>query len=343
MISLHMQGGCLCENPPGLRLDTNNVELAALMAPRPLLMIAATGDWTDETPRLEYPAMRRIYALFGAEDHVDSIQFQAPHNYNKDSREAMYGWMARWLQQAPAGTRVAERPFTPERLSDLLVFEARSLPEGALTPEQLTTQWIAMAQRQLSETDPARMQTALLHALAEEGRHAPGGAAKSKTVVLAGADRDLETALQRGGFAVRLVQPTPYDREAASNVDHFDTYNRTEAGQRVADIVRTLDDNPGALLVAGSEFGPAALLALAVATASRAVVDIGQFDNLSDQMFVNRLYIPGLRRAGDFHTAISMSAGPVVVHNSGGQFRLDGARVLSEKLTPAGIVATLRR
>jgi len=29
MISLHMQGGCLCENPPGLRLDTTNVEIAA--------------------------------------------------------------------------------------------------------------------------------------------------------------------------------------------------------------------------------------------------------------------------------------------------------------------------
>ncbi len=34
MISLHMQGGCVCENPPGLRLDTNNVELAATIAPR---------------------------------------------------------------------------------------------------------------------------------------------------------------------------------------------------------------------------------------------------------------------------------------------------------------------
>jgi len=33
MISLHMQGGCLCENPPGLRLDTSNVELAATIAP----------------------------------------------------------------------------------------------------------------------------------------------------------------------------------------------------------------------------------------------------------------------------------------------------------------------
>ena len=35
MISLHMQGGCLCENPPGLRLDTTNVEIAATIAPRP--------------------------------------------------------------------------------------------------------------------------------------------------------------------------------------------------------------------------------------------------------------------------------------------------------------------
>jgi hypothetical protein len=49
MISLHMQGGCLCENPPGLRLETTNVEIAATIAPRPLLMISATGDWTAET------------------------------------------------------------------------------------------------------------------------------------------------------------------------------------------------------------------------------------------------------------------------------------------------------
>ena len=49
MISLHMQGGCICENPPGLRLETTNVEIASTIAPRPLLMISATGDWTAET------------------------------------------------------------------------------------------------------------------------------------------------------------------------------------------------------------------------------------------------------------------------------------------------------
>src|SRR5437764_11410710 len=68
MISLHMQGGCLCENLPGLRLDTNNVEIAATIAPRPLLMVSATGDWTAETLEVEFPAMRAFYALFGAED-----------------------------------------------------------------------------------------------------------------------------------------------------------------------------------------------------------------------------------------------------------------------------------
>src|SRR6266487_2952978 len=101
MISLHMQGGCLCENLPGLRLETTNVEIAATIAPRPLLMISATGDWTAETLEREYPAVRAIYELFGAADHVRAVRMTAEHNYNKDSREAMYAWMARWLQHAP--------------------------------------------------------------------------------------------------------------------------------------------------------------------------------------------------------------------------------------------------
>jgi hypothetical protein len=101
MISLHMQGGCLCENPPGLRLETTNVEIAATIAPRPLLMISATGDWTNETLELEYPAVRSIYGLLDAPDRVRAVRITAEHNYNKESREAMYAWMARWLQHAP--------------------------------------------------------------------------------------------------------------------------------------------------------------------------------------------------------------------------------------------------
>ncbi len=114
MISLHMQGGCLCENPPGLRLDLTNVEIAATIAPRPMLMVSATGDWTKETMEVEYPAVRAVYDLFGAGDQVQAVRMTAEHNYNKDSREAMYAWMARWLQQAPA-RRQASGAFVQRR------------------------------------------------------------------------------------------------------------------------------------------------------------------------------------------------------------------------------------
>ncbi len=97
MISSTMQGGCVCENAPLIRYSNSNMEIGAMMAPKPLLMVAATGDWTRETPRVEYPAIRSVYALYGAEAKVESVQFDYGHNYNKDSREAVYRFFGRHL------------------------------------------------------------------------------------------------------------------------------------------------------------------------------------------------------------------------------------------------------
>lgn len=97
MISAHMQGGCECENAPGLRLGTNNVEIAALFAPRPMLVTGCTGDWTWQLPEVEYPAIRDIYALYGAEDEVSCFFDDAPHNYNRVTREAVYRWFGRYF------------------------------------------------------------------------------------------------------------------------------------------------------------------------------------------------------------------------------------------------------
>ena len=97
MISHYMQGGDVCENAPNLRLDTNNMEIAALTAPRPMLMVSAAGDWTRDTPRIEFPAIRSVYELLGAKDKVATVQFIADHNYNRDSREAVYAWFGRWV------------------------------------------------------------------------------------------------------------------------------------------------------------------------------------------------------------------------------------------------------
>jgi hypothetical protein len=96
------------------------------------------------------------------------------------------------------------------------------------------------------------------------------------------------------------------------------------------------------MLVADGEAALAGLLAAAVAPISKAVLDVGGFDPTSDAAFLDRLYVPGLRRAGDLHTAAAMARGPVVVHNAGERFRLEGVSAHARKLSPAEIVRLLR-
>ena len=137
MISAHMQGGCLCENAPNLRLDFSNIEIGAMMAPRPLLLVSATGDWTKDTPDVEYPAIRSIYQHFGATDKIHQVQIDAEHNYNKASREAVYQWFAKWLLEIQDSSELTEVDFTVESDEDLLVFHDRSIPYHALSTEEL--------------------------------------------------------------------------------------------------------------------------------------------------------------------------------------------------------------
>src|SRR5579883_117950 len=54
MVSAIMQGGGDCENAPRLRIGTNNVEIAAMFAPKPMLLVSNTGDWTRNNPTEEF-------------------------------------------------------------------------------------------------------------------------------------------------------------------------------------------------------------------------------------------------------------------------------------------------
>ena len=153
MVSSIYQGGCVCENGPNLRLDTFNTELAALMAPRPLLLVGVTGDWTQHTPEVEYPAIRSIYRLFDAEDKVDYAYFDVGHNYNKDTREAVYTWFGRWLlgitDEDQLKEQVEEQPFTVPPKEQMLVFHGIDRPANALDEEGLTQLLIGQADGQL--------------------------------------------------------------------------------------------------------------------------------------------------------------------------------------------------
>ncbi len=150
MVSSFFQGGCICENAPGLRLDTYNVEIAACTAPRPLILVGATGDWTDLTPDVEYPDVRRIYRLSADQEKVAYYYQDAPHNYDENSRAAVYKWFGRWLLGEEDEGKLREVEVQAETVEDLRVFnEEHPRPDDALDEEGIVKARIAGAKELL--------------------------------------------------------------------------------------------------------------------------------------------------------------------------------------------------
>lgn len=172
MISCSMQGGCVCENGPLMRLEHSNLEIGAMMAPRPLLLVSATGDWTRETPRIEYPSIRSIYQLYGAEDKLEQVQIDAGHNYNQQSREAVYRFFAKHLLGLEGYENFTEPPYTMEPVESLRVFPDGQLPEGFLRDdalmERLKGYLSSQRAKRLSTLSPDE-RTALLRELSGAG------------------------------------------------------------------------------------------------------------------------------------------------------------------------------
>jgi hypothetical protein len=163
-----------------------------------------------------------------------------------------------------------------------------------------------------------------------------------RSVLLANPNSDLERALTRAGVKVTTIAFTKYDADAAAKVRHFDTYNRTPASQRVADIVAALRAHPGAAVVAEGDEALAAILAGAIVSIPVAILDVA-FDSSSDAAFAEHLYIPGLRRAGDLQTAVAMAGGQIIVHDAGTSFVVKGVDSRAAKLTAADIVALVSK
>jgi hypothetical protein len=155
MVSHSMQGGCLCENAPGLRVDYSNMELAAVPATRPQILVAASGDWTKETPTVEGPAIAGVYRLLGAADRLRYLRFDFGHNYNRTSREAVYEWFGQWLLKHPNPASLKEAPYQKEPDQDLRVWPDGKLPADALNEEALIDSLVARYQTQLQSMKPS--------------------------------------------------------------------------------------------------------------------------------------------------------------------------------------------
>mgnify|MGYP002623714119 CR=1 FL=1 len=155
MVSTAMQGGCTCESCSLLRVETGNIEFAALFAPKPQLLTAA-DDWTREIETKGFPELTRHYAMLGAEENIAlSAPLKFKHNYNYVNRAAMYHWFNKHLKLGH-DEPIVEPDYQRLTTAQMTVWnDDHPQPEAGFEFETKLTKWLAEdSQRQLEKSLP---------------------------------------------------------------------------------------------------------------------------------------------------------------------------------------------
>ena len=397
MISAHMQGGDWCENAPNLRIDTNNMEIGALTAPRPMLMISATGDWTKNNPIEEFPAIRKIYNLHGAEDGIEEVQFDSPHNYHQDGREAMYKFFGKKILGDTDSSHFKEKGFRVDQLGRLLAYWGREAPK---TPKDLDTfiseriaasekklqalkptdaasldkarplfrEWLSLAtmaelpaaeKLQSEVTDTMRNGEVLVIGRGDRGDRIPAVLLRPRRTrawvnptlivhpegtswVLSSSeslDGLVNGFLKRGGVVAGIdAFQTGRAREERDESEindqrrrYMTTFNRTETANRIQDVLTAIAffrerlETSNINLVCPGEAGAWCFFARALAgDGIRLIADLGAFESYDDAEIEKKLFIPHIRRAGDFRGAAVLQApGKTLLYNTATAFPKD--------------------
>lgn len=143
MLSCYMYGGCPCESGMPVHLcgkGTNNIELSAMAAPRPQLIISDGGDWTAHVPEFEFPMVQRIYSFYGKSDMVENAHFtEEGHDFGHSKRMVLYFFVAKQFRLdinriKDKDGNIDESGITIENAESMCVTENRveNLPENAI-------------------------------------------------------------------------------------------------------------------------------------------------------------------------------------------------------------------
>ena len=147
MMSSYHFGGCPCESGlpihfPEKGLPSTNVEIAAMVAPRPQLVISVGTDWTAHTPEIELPYLQQIYGFYGKAEEIENAHFpREEHDYGISKRKALYDFVARKFGLNSAAVKDAtgawdESKVTIEPAEAMKVFTDGKLPPHAVKGSQ---------------------------------------------------------------------------------------------------------------------------------------------------------------------------------------------------------------
>jgi len=144
MVSSWFYGGCTCESGMPVhtcgQAGTNNVEIAAMAAPRPMLLVSIGNDWTATTPEVEYPFIRNIYDFYGSGEKVQNVHLTDEfHDYGPSKRDAVCRFLALHLrlnlaEVAGKDGKIDESVCTIETSDEMKVFgkQGEKLPGHAI-------------------------------------------------------------------------------------------------------------------------------------------------------------------------------------------------------------------
>lgn len=359
MVSMNMQGGCVCENAPLLRVGTNNVEIASLFAPKPLSH-AAAQDWTHDFERRGLPEMKHIWSLYNAADNVRGKFFPYPHNYNLHSREMMYQF---FNERFALGEKspVKEKPFVPVPPRELSVWDdAHPIPADACDAKTIRRYWTEQNETLVEKMSPDELRQALA-AIAIYDRP---GACSLLMSPPEGWDGDVILTAGAGeidaGKSVVLkmtfspAKPAPLTGTRTDYPGYSIGYNRNLIAQRACEFIDTANAvraYPGVkriYLLAQGDSAISALLARAIAPElfDRAAIDLEgfDFDRVTAQNDV--MLLPGGLKYGGVMGMVSLCGGrPALVCGARNvrPSRTGDATVEEASRGAAALLAWLRR
>jgi len=142
-LSSYFYGGCPCESGMPVHQcggGTNNVELAAMAAPNPQLIVSDGSDWTAQTPQHDFPYLQQMYGYYGAKDKVANVHLpDEKHDFGANKRVALYDFLAKYFHLNSNSVKdktgnYDEHNVTIEKETALYVFgdKGERLPKNAL-------------------------------------------------------------------------------------------------------------------------------------------------------------------------------------------------------------------
>ena len=358
MVSMNMQGGCVCENAPLYRVLTNNVELACLFAPNPH-GAAAANDWTHDFLQRGLPEMKKIWGLYNSADNVEGEHVNFGHNHNLHSRLLQYRFLNKHLKLGKAEPIAEEKPFEPVPPKELSVYDAEHpMPADFADAATLRKTMTAASDAQIGKLaggEYARtLRIALQAMVLNEKRDVWQMSLHSSTPHKNWNGRaviwwDPKFVLPAAGPLNRYVVYGPNEKPATTAPTTATTrrrgdlnppypggfvlgYNRSPLAEQVCALLdmiwqvrRSIPDVKSIDLVATGDGAPAALLARALAgdDIDRAIIDLGQFDFDRVEQDNDANMLPGARKYGGIYAFVPL-------FHSGGQTLICNAREAGE-------------